>query len=227
MAQQEEGWPLGLQPLNLRIGLGNRSRDGSTSFNTSLSDSLTSSTDSSSDLDTESTGSFFHDRSTTLGSLIGVNSIINLSRRSTRGIRPNGVMTEVQKNNYRSKTTAWCFSLCPRNSTDAKNVMMIRNSDSNAPSLGHFLAVERRAANEHNRRSHHHSPLIYGPDEFAMALPNRDQNSLFANGQIAPPQLSPWSSGSDDIENRQRTNRELDHDAHGQGAPLLFPCMCG
>lgn len=50
--EQEEGWPLGLQPLNLRIGLG-RSRDGSTSFNTSLSDSLTSSTDSSSDLDTE------------------------------------------------------------------------------------------------------------------------------------------------------------------------------
>lgn len=222
MAQQEEGWPLGLQPLNLRIGLG-RSRDGSTSFNTSLSDSLTSSTDSSSDLDTESTGSFFHDRSTTLGSLIGVSSIVNLSRRSTRG-RPNGVMTEVQKN-YRSKT-AWCFSLCPRNSTDAEStVMMITNSDSNAPSLGHFLAVERRAANEHNRRSTHHSPLIYGPDEFAMALPNRDQNSLFANGQIAPPQLSPWSGS--DVENRQVANGELDHDAHGQSAPLLFPCMCG
>lgn len=219
MAQQEEGWPLGLQPLNLRIGLG-RSRNGSTSFNTSLSDSLTSSTDSSSDLDTESTGSFFHDRSTTLGSLIGVSSIVNLSRRSTRG-RSNGVMTEVQKN-YRSKTT-WCFSLCPRNSTDAEStVMMIRNSDSNAPSLGHFLAVERRAANEHNRTS----PLIYGPDEFAMTLPNRDQNSLFENGQIAPPQLSPWS-GSDNVENRQRDNRELDHDVHGQGAPLLFPCMCG
>ncbi|PHT34693.1 hypothetical protein CQW23_26493, partial [Capsicum baccatum] len=217
LMEQEEGWPLGLQPLNLRIGLG-RSRDGSTSFNTSLSDSLSSSTDSSSDLDTESTGSFFHDRSTTLGSLIGVSSIVNLSRRSTRG-RPNGVMTEVQKN-YRSKTT-WCFSLCPRNSTDAEStVMMIRNSDSNAPSLGHFLAVERRA-NEHNRRS----PPIYGPDEFAMALPNRDQNSLFANGQIAPPQLSPWSGS--DIENRQRANPELDHDIHGQSAPLSFPCMCG
>ncbi|KAK4358868.1 hypothetical protein RND71_021097 [Anisodus tanguticus] len=226
--EQEEGWPLGLQPLNLRIGLGSRSRNGSTSFNTSLSDSLTSSTDSSSDLDTESTGSFLHDRSTTLGSLIGVNSIVNLSRRSTRGIRPNGVMTEVQRNNYRSKT-AWCFSLCPRNSTDAEStVMMIRNCDSsNAPSLGHFLAVERRAANEHNRSSTHHSPLIYGPDEFALALPNRNQNSLFANGQIAPPQLSPWSSGSDDVENRERANRELEHDAHGQGAPLLFPCMCG
>ncbi|XP_009790264.1 uncharacterized protein LOC107790918 isoform X3 [Nicotiana tabacum] len=223
---KEEGWPLGLQPLNMRIGLG-RSRDfsaGSTSFNTSLSESLTSSTDSSSDLDTESTGSFFHDRSTTLGSLIGVSSIVNnLSRRSTRS-RSNGVITNVQKN-YRSKTT-WCFSLCPRNNTDAESVMMIRNNDSsNTPSLGHFLAVERRANANGHRRSHNHSPLLYGPDEFAMALPNRDQNSLFANGQIAPPQLSPWSGS--DVENRQRANRELEHDVHGQGAPLLFPCMCG
>lgn len=52
---QEEGWPLGLQPLNVRIGLG-RTRDffGSMSFNTTmLTGSPTSSTDSSSDLDTE------------------------------------------------------------------------------------------------------------------------------------------------------------------------------
>ncbi|CAN4121026.1 unnamed protein product [Withania somnifera] len=201
--EKEEGWPLGLQPLNLRIGL-DISRGGSTSFNTSLSDSLTSSTDFSSDLDTESAGSFFHDRNTTLGSLIGVSSVVSLSRRSTRG-RQNGVTTEVQKLQ--------------------STVMMIRNSDRNAPSLGHFLAVERRAANEHNRSTTHHSPLIYGHDEFAMTLPNRDQNSLFANGQIAPPQLSPWIGS--DVENRQRANRELDHDAHGQGAPLLFPCMCG
>ena len=52
---QEEGWPLGLQPLNVRIGLG-RGTDyfGSMSFNTTmLTGSPTSSTDSSSDLDTE------------------------------------------------------------------------------------------------------------------------------------------------------------------------------
>lgn len=53
---QEEGWPLGLQPLNVRVGLASRNPDysgGSVSFNTILTGSPTSSTDSSSDLDTE------------------------------------------------------------------------------------------------------------------------------------------------------------------------------
>ncbi|PNX74807.1 hypothetical protein L195_g030734, partial [Trifolium pratense] len=50
MAQQNEGWPLGLQPLNgRRIG----DNFGSMSFNTLLTGSPTSSTNSSSDLDTE------------------------------------------------------------------------------------------------------------------------------------------------------------------------------
>ncbi|KAK9169645.1 hypothetical protein Syun_001785 [Stephania yunnanensis] len=51
---QEEGWPLGLQPLNMRVGLV-RTRDfsGSISFNTLITRSPSSSTDSSSDLDTE------------------------------------------------------------------------------------------------------------------------------------------------------------------------------
>ncbi|ONI03372.1 hypothetical protein PRUPE_6G253600 [Prunus persica] len=91
MAHQDEGWPLGLRPLNARVGL-IRSRDfsaGSVSFSTLVSGSPTSSiaassSSSSSDLDTESTGSFFHDKSITLGSLLGVSGIIGLSRRSTR-----------------------------------------------------------------------------------------------------------------------------------------------
>lgn len=54
MKLQEEGWPLGLQPLNVRVGLArNRNFSGSTSFNTLMSSSPSSSTDSSSDLDTE------------------------------------------------------------------------------------------------------------------------------------------------------------------------------
>ncbi|KAK9098551.1 hypothetical protein Syun_025596 [Stephania yunnanensis] len=51
---QEEGWPSGLQPLNMRVGLV-RTRDfsGSISFNTLITGSPSSSTDSSSDLDIE------------------------------------------------------------------------------------------------------------------------------------------------------------------------------
>ena len=51
---QEEGWPLGLQPLNARIGLvRNRDFSGSVSFSTLLTASPSSSSISSSDLDTE------------------------------------------------------------------------------------------------------------------------------------------------------------------------------
>lgn len=60
---QEEGWPLGLQPLNVRVGLvRNRHLSGSISFNTLLTGSPTSSTVSSSDLDTEVSNKIFPDK---------------------------------------------------------------------------------------------------------------------------------------------------------------------
>ncbi|KAA8516437.1 hypothetical protein F0562_016730 [Nyssa sinensis] len=150
MAQQEDGWPLGLQPLNVRVGLvRNRDVNGSVSFSTLLTGSPTSSTDSSSDLDTESTGSFFRDESITLGSLIGVSSILELSRRSIRGMSMN-----------------------------------------NAPSLGHFLEAERRAASIYRRNQ---SPTTYGPDDFSHVPPVSDPNSLFVSGHVAPPPSSSWS----------------------------------
>lgn len=49
-----EGWPLGLQPLNVRVGVpGNRDCLGSVSFSTLMTASPVSFTDSSTDLDTE------------------------------------------------------------------------------------------------------------------------------------------------------------------------------
>ncbi|KAL8129025.1 hypothetical protein V2J09_018180 [Rumex salicifolius] len=127
MAHQEEGWPLGLQPLKLRTG--------SISFSTMLTNSSsTFSTDFSSDLDTESTGSYSNERSITLGSLIGVSNILELSRRSMRRGRREEPLKSKKPYNCRT----WLFShCCSRHCTD-----VIRNP----PSLGHFLDVERRAA---------------------------------------------------------------------------------
>ncbi|XWS71696.1 hypothetical protein CRYUN_Cryun03dG0160900 [Craigia yunnanensis] len=214
MAQQEEGWPLGLQPLNVRVGLArNHDYSGSISFNTILTGSPTSSTDSSSDLDTESTGSFFHDKSITLGSLIGVSSILELSKTSVRG-RKAETTREKRSNNNRSKV--WLFSLCSRDDTDAENV-----NANNAPSLGHFLEVERRAASQYRRN---HSPTtVYGPDEFALSQPNLEPNSLFVNGCVAPPQTS--SCYDSDAENRK--NAGLGNDGNSYGVPVLLSCICG
>ncbi|KOM37975.1 hypothetical protein LR48_Vigan03g135700 [Vigna angularis] len=137
MAQQEEGWPLGLRFLNSRLGLV-RNGSGSASFSTVLTASHTPSTVSSSDLDTESTGSFFRDNSITLGSLIGISSFLELSGRSTRGR-----MVEASKDSKRiHKLKPWLFSLCSRLSTDAV-------SGNDAPSLGHTTLKLREEQRVH------------------------------------------------------------------------------
>ncbi|KAJ4704695.1 60S Ribosomal protein [Melia azedarach] len=152
MAQQEDGWPLGLRPLNARVGLvRNRNFSGSVSFSTLLTDSPSPSTASSSDLDTESTGSFFHDKSITLGSLIGVSNILELSRRST------GRRTENLRDHRNCKFKPWLFSLCSKLTTDAVNT-------NNTASLGHFLEAERRAASICRRNQ---SPANYRPNDFS------------------------------------------------------------
>lgn len=125
----------------------------------------------------QSTGSFFHDKSITLGSLMGLSSILNLSRRSTRGRMAE---TLKDKKNYKSKT--WLFSLCSRLNTDA--VCM-----KDTPSLGHFLEVERRAATGYRR--------ISGPDDFSNTLPVPETNPLFIGDQVAPQSRKPPSSEDD------------------------------
>ncbi|KAF8010722.1 hypothetical protein BT93_J1384 [Corymbia citriodora subsp. variegata] len=206
MAQQREGWPLGLQPMNVRAGLGRNDREhsaGSISFNTLLTGSPTSSTDSSSDLDTESTGSFFHDRSITLGSLMGASTMLELSRRSTRIRRPEAV-----KNRKSSKPRIWFFSLCSGVSTDVESM-----DNASAQSLGHFLAAERKAADE-CRRSGSQSPTMYGPDEIVLAQrESGPSNSLFVDGRVAPP---PRASPGEPAE-----------EGEGYGVSLILCCACG
>ncbi|KAI9154525.1 hypothetical protein LWI28_027548 [Acer negundo] len=210
MAQQlqEDGWPLGLRPLNARVGLvRNGDCSGSVSFSTLLSGSPSSSTDSSSDLDTESTGSFFHDKSITLGSLIGVSSLLRLSRRSNRRRTTENIRDQ---KNYKSKP--WLFSLCSKLTTDAVN------TNNSGPSLGRLLEAERRAAII--CRSNQSPAAIYGPNDFSPVLPVSNQNSLFVDAQIVAPHSS--------ADTERSSNREvLEHHGDAYGVPLLLSCVCG
>lgn len=150
----------------------------------------------------QSTGSFFHDKSITLGSLIGVSSILELSRRSARG---RTAETSRDRKSYKHKP--WLFSLCSKLTTDAVN-------GSNTPSLRHFLEAERRTASMYRRNQ---SPAtIYGPTDFSPTLPAPDTNSLFVGGQVAPL----GESGG-----RKSNNQLLD--ANEYGVPLLFSCLRG
>ncbi|KAM7531851.1 hypothetical protein LguiB_035261 [Lonicera macranthoides] len=211
----EDGWPLGLQPLNVRVGLvRNRDLNGSVSFNTLLTGSPSSSTDSSSDLDTESTGSFFHDKSITLGNLIGISSILELSRRSAR--RTTTSQTSGNKNNLKPKT--WLFSICSKLTTDAVTI----NNTTTPSSLRHFLEAEKRAATTCRRNQ---SPHAYGPDDFSRVSPPSEANALFVNGHVVAPagQSSSWSG----LDGERRANTGLFEDGtNGYGTPLLLSCLC-
>lgn len=155
----------------------------------------------------QSTGSFFRDKSITLGSLIGVSNILELSRRSTRR-RPTDTLRD--QKNY--KPRPWLFSLCSKLTTDAVNT-------NNMPSLGHFLEAERRAASICRRN---HSPAIYGPNDFSPVLPVTNPNPLFVGDRVAP-----HASPSLSADGERRSNRELLEHGDGYGAPLLLSCMCG
>ncbi|KAK7290751.1 hypothetical protein RIF29_05402 [Crotalaria pallida] len=177
MAQQEEGWPLGLRFLNSRVGLvRNGDLSGSVSFSSSmLAGSSIHSIDSSSDLDTESTGSFFHGKSITLGSLIGISSFLELSRRSTRG---RLVVEEPLKDNRKNhKLKPWLFSLCSRLTTDA--VVSVND----APSLGHYLEAERRAASTYKSNP---CPNTYEPNGFSPIQEPNSADSLGEDGGKNP-----------------------------------------
>ncbi|XP_039059048.1 uncharacterized protein At3g17950-like [Hibiscus syriacus] len=150
MAQREQGWPLGLKPLNARIGLLTYP-DFSAFISFITASSPTSSCISSSDLDTQSTGSFFHEKSITLGSLIGISSFLEMSRTSTRR-RITQTSREEKKN---CKCRTWLFSLCSKLSTDAVDTNIKSNS------LGQFLQVERRAAPNTCTWNHHHTSVAY------------------------------------------------------------------
>ncbi|ERN07829.1 hypothetical protein AMTRI_Chr08g162680 [Amborella trichopoda] len=192
MAQQEEGWPLGLQLSGMRVGLiNNINRDllESISSNTLITGSLSlsSSSISSSDLDTESSGSFFYDKSITLGSLIGVTTVRD---------RTNRVVINRSKGHHSSKQTRknptskpW-FCLCNR-----------ANDAEAAPSLGHFLNIERRNSN-FNRRERNLMGFIF--EEFSVIQTGIEENSLFSEGRVAPPQIV-----DDGSRTRERNTRRL------------------
>ncbi|XP_057971420.1 uncharacterized protein At3g17950 [Malania oleifera] len=205
---QEEGWPLGLQPLNVRAGfVRNRNLPGSVSFSTLLTASPTSSHGSSSDPDTQSTGSFFHDKSITLGSLMGISSILELSRRPTQGRT-----IETSRDRKICKPKPWFFSMCSKVNTDAIN-------PNKSLSLGHYLEAERRAATLYRSTP---NQTVHGPDDF-LKLPVSCPNTLFVCNKVAPPQPSSWFV----LDGEGGSSSGLIDDGNGYGVPLLFSCLCG
>ncbi|XP_031385436.1 uncharacterized protein At3g17950-like isoform X1 [Punica granatum] len=210
---QEGGWPLGLQPVNVRAGLSlGTHREllsrGSVSLNTPLTASPTHSpstgSSSSSDLDSESTGSsFFQERNITFGRLIGASSTLDLSKRSSASRRSS--LKSSQKPNRNSKPNLlWSFSTCCRDSSDVEVVKNYSTATAGAPPLSHLLAVERGKSVRRWRRGQLGRGEYYGPyDGLGLTgLTPPESNTLFVDGRIAPPpRSSPWSGSDGDQMN--------------------------
>ncbi|OIW16052.1 hypothetical protein TanjilG_04587 [Lupinus angustifolius] len=137
---------------------------------------------SSSDLDTESTGSFFHDRSTTLGTLMGVNfpAIAFRAQSQHRDPRSAAAAAVSGSSGSRKKPVAavaerrrrW-WQMCRDDDGDG---------DARPASLGEFLEVERRSGDV----------AFYGTaaELEGMVADHQQRNGgrvLFADGRVLPP----------------------------------------
>ncbi|GAB2295729.1 hypothetical protein Dimus_029882 [Dionaea muscipula] len=140
--QQEEGWPLGLQRQNVRSAeqlVRNRDISASlVSLRTIVStvSPSTFSSPSSSDLDTESSGSFFQDRSMSLGCLIGMSTTVQVRQVSTKGNEPGPTKLKGHKSINRSLD--WLFALCMKPASDDHRRMKSNHS------LGFLIEEEKR-----------------------------------------------------------------------------------
>ncbi|KAH9316150.1 hypothetical protein KI387_024777, partial [Taxus chinensis] len=162
---------------------------------------------SSSDLDTESTGSFFYDKSITLGSLMGLKSDVGLSTRViVHGQELPSEEPEVPRKNTRSKKSfkSW-WRLC-RNRDDYD---CHRNAN---PSLGQFLEVERRSSVSDNRGGRMYIDVIY--DDFTGGQAFSDRNLLFSEGRILPPQSA------------QSKDQSSMHIGRSDSMPSCIPTEC-
>ncbi|MFS7903005.1 hypothetical protein Hanom_Chr01g00018541 [Helianthus anomalus] len=151
---------------------------------------------SSSDLDTESTGSFFHDRSTTLGTLMGVATTFRVPSQRRDGT-PTVTLGSAPSSNGRRR----------RNRNNAVDLVSERRrkrlrrrrwwwlcsgEDLKPSSLGEFLEVERRFGEE---------ALFGGESVMNMPVAVDDRSNggtLFADGRVLPPPQRQQETASSD-----------------------------
>ncbi|KAL2342333.1 hypothetical protein Fmac_003618 [Flemingia macrophylla] len=140
--------------------------------------SPTNSSISSSDLDTESTGSFFHDRSTTLGTLMGVSFPAITFRASDT--HPHSVAAAAAAGSRRGVESKKKRAIVAAERR-RRWWWLCRDGDARPASLGEFLEVERRCGDG----------AFYGTAaelEGMVMDPQRSHGrALFSDGRVLPP----------------------------------------
>ncbi|KAM2196565.1 hypothetical protein ACFX1Q_000069 [Malus domestica] len=153
--------------------------------------SPTNSSVSSSDLDTESTGSFFHDRSTTLGTLMGVSfpaitfrvpsqhrhdpQIENINNIGSTSGNSSGKTKKPKK-----KSTAASLAVGVRAGRRKRWWRLCQDDGTKPASLGEFLEVERRFG---------YAAFYYTVAKLEGVMVGQPRNGrlLFVNGRVLLP----------------------------------------
>ncbi|PKI44176.1 uncharacterized protein At3g17950 [Punica granatum] len=151
--------------------------------------SPTASSISSSDLDTESTGSFFHDRSTTLGTLMGVSFPAITFRAPSQhrdpdppSAAPCGSVTA--RKSKRQKKAPPPFTAAVVAERRRRRWWRLCRDDGGRPaSLGEFLEIERRFGDGAFYEGAPAAEL-----QGSVAAQPRNGRVLFADGRVLPPQ---------------------------------------
>ncbi|XP_010506189.1 PREDICTED: uncharacterized protein At3g17950 isoform X1 [Camelina sativa] len=169
---------------------------------------------SSSDLDTESTGSFFHDRSITLGTLIGFSFTATMPMpfraSSHRHVSPSVAISRASSSNARrlhqrkrppSSNSAeperhrrrkwWRF--CRDDDDDAG--IHRGTGDSKRSSLGEYLEVERRFGDEAVYNAAEAAELEGAVARYQDQQPVMGERALFADGRVLPPASAEMVTG--------------------------------
>ncbi|CAN6577792.1 hypothetical protein ACFX13_040209 [Malus domestica] len=153
--------------------------------------SPTNSSVSSSDLDTESTGSFFHDRSTTLGTLMGV-SFPSITFRAPSQNSRDPQAGNINNNGSASGSSSRKTKKPKKKSVAASSAVgvvaerrrrwwrLCRDDCTKPASLGEFLEVERRFGDAafYNTAAELEGVMVDQP---------RNGRLLFADGRVLPP----------------------------------------
>ncbi|XP_075661159.1 uncharacterized protein At3g17950 [Castanea sativa] len=144
---------------------------------------------SSSDLDTESTGSFFHDRSTTLGTLMGVSFPAITFRAPSQNRDPHvTVSVSVSVSRKAKKTRKSSGGVPPQIMVERRRRWwrLCRDEEARPSSLGEFLEVERRFGDG----AFFGAAAAELEGGVVVEQPQQSQRNgrlLFADGRVLPP----------------------------------------
>ncbi|XP_051113911.1 uncharacterized protein At3g17950 [Andrographis paniculata] len=145
---------------------------------------------SSSDLDTESTGSFFHDRSTTLGTLMGVTLQAITFRASSQHrhqqqqqqqenlSHPSASSRRSKNGNNPRKTRAAAAAAAAARQRRRWWRLCRDDADARRASLGEYLEVERRFGG---------GSAVELDQELLVQEAHTNGRALFADGRVLPP----------------------------------------